>query len=535
LKPDQRFGNIAAHLAMNFPQWVERRVEHVSYLDEDTTRWSEGLMIRWPAKSAFRSDVEPNDGELIYVPLDLLTKHTLVGLDGLHPDGSPVPILPFSRSCALASAGITWAIWSRSVQQEEGALKPQTIKTIDAIVRSPPDLARVLVTRALHEPGQLSELLKTRDQVRALLEQLAGDVMFLAPAVYRPGKESVYRYTYCQSLPRKDSLPARLAVSFGYRDAIAVHERLSLGRSGSYHFEVDAPPELKIPRARLYGKYGPKKLLCPVAEGTGSPVIDLHARRPTEKALTTGEAMKPKTRPPVLPAIAEDASFADVLGAADAAKSTPVELSDEGEAEIRFRLRPSGMFMATMLVSVLTAGLLLAALTRLEQLDGQTAATLVLALPIVVLGYLNRPGEHTLATRLLIGVRAASVVIGICSLLIAGILAGGYIRHQPLASPDVACRATTGEQPTMNTHTHDPDGEEPLLAGLKCKPGKRPPSATTFSRAMKTAAQIITWVAVFLAAVLLTGWLSTAFRPRKLLPTSVRDHWWTRGRVRRSV
>src|SRR5262245_36036300 len=107
MQPDERLGGIAVHLALEFPRWIERRVEHVSYLDEDTSKWLEGVMLRWPEKSTFPSDVRPENGELIYVPLDLLTKDTLVGLQGWQPDGHPFPILPAARSCALASAGIT--------------------------------------------------------------------------------------------------------------------------------------------------------------------------------------------------------------------------------------------------------------------------------------------------------------------------------------------------------------------------------------------------------------------------------------------
>src|SRR5271165_2185447 len=190
MERDERLGSIATHLALNFPVWVERRVEHVSYLDRDTTRWTEGLMIRWPPKGTFFPEgVEPNDGEQIYVPLDLLTKRTLVGLEGWRPDGSPFPILPASRSTALASAGITAVVWGQSIATGGDGLKPETIRILDEVVRSPPGLGPELLSRAISEPSsELGGLLSAHSEIRALLEQLALDVMFLAPAVYRSGE-----------------------------------------------------------------------------------------------------------------------------------------------------------------------------------------------------------------------------------------------------------------------------------------------------------------------------------------------------------
>lgn len=154
---------------------------------------------------------------------------------------------------------------------------------------------------------------------------------------------------------------------------------------------------------------------------------------------------------------------------------TPVDRTDTAYATFRFRPDPWGNLFTLTVVSVLTALLLLAARTRLHELDGATAATLLLAFPVLGLGYLASPGEHSFATRLLRGPRFAALAIGMCALLVAGSLAGGFLHR--------------------------------LKGGGEALPN-----------AVKSVVNGATIVAVVLALVLLYGWVSTLFRPTGRLP-----------------
>jgi hypothetical protein len=520
---EEELGGIAALLALEFPTWVQRRIERITYLDRSTIRWSEGVLIKWPTPDFFDDHLEQplQSGERIYIPLDLLTKEPLTGLDGTRPGGSPFPILPYGRSTAMALDGVIAQIWTASQKVQNGAgLKVESIEQLTAIVIAPPELASRLL-KAVLDPNSGSELslvLADHSQYRGLLEELALNVMFLAPAIYKPEKEVVYRYSYCQSLPRKDGLLARFASSFGFRDITMLQERLSLGWCHSYHFEVDAPPEVRISCAKLWLRYGPKpepdRDIALIAEAGGSPVIDLHARRPTQEVLASEAAADPKQRPPVLPALPDHPTVQQLLDASNEARATATERSDQGEAKMRMRLDAGGTFFVAMVVSCLTAVLLYWARTRLVRLDGQTAAAVLLALPIITLGYLTRPGEHSLATRLLSGIRLLALLVGICSLIVAAILAGGFVEHKGGKGPGYSCTSQIDDLPVHKSahvswrRTADPDRTQ-----LDCRIVPGGASKASLDPVAQEAANFACWFAFGFAVVLLLGWVSTCLRP----------------------
>jgi hypothetical protein len=506
---DDELGGIAVRLALRFPDWMQRRVEHVSYLDGVSIRHAEGVMFRWPPPEFFFDGARPSPGQTVYVPLDLLTKEALTGLEGLAPDGSPFPMLPFARATKLASAGITALVWGRAEEllktgELEHELGDDSVKIIDLIVTSPPSLAEPLLG-VLDDPAhELGKALTRETEVRGLLKELGENVMLLAPAVYRPGEELVYRYTYSEPLPGYKG-KMRALIWLGLADLPARFERLSLGWSASYHFEVDAPPDVRLPRVRLWGTYAPPQgpaVTALIAEDGDRPVVDLHARRPSTAALGEPNPSKPASRPPVFPSLTAGASSAEAVTAAEKGQATRVERFDHGYAEVRFRVPASGTFLAAAVVSLLTALLLLAARTRLPELDGQISATLLLALPVLALGYLTRPGEHSVATQLLAGIRALALLVGACALLVAGILGGGFLHHTAQAAPAYRCTSFEGAP-----------AKAPAITSLSCAPNTPAQRLTTIPRGPHLLVDLATWIAVGFTAVLCLGWASSQWRP----------------------
>jgi hypothetical protein len=496
---ESQLGVIAVTLALGFPSWIQRRVERVRYLDDVTVQQSGGVMLRWPEPDFFSEGARPQVGQLIYVPLDLLTKESLGALEGTRPDGSPAPILPFGRAATLASAGITTLVWARSQEERGRGLEDVSLEIIDAVVRSPAPLASAVLGPLDDPASELGAILGERNELRGLLEELVSSVLVLAPAVYEPGAEVVYRYSYCKPLPWENKGRKRLAAMFGYSDARGGYRGLSLGWSASYHLEIEAPAEVDLVRARLYGSYvrepGKQPVPALIGEDGDSPVIDLHARRPTEQAFKTGDPAHPPSRPPMLPTVSGMQTTAAALAVAEQGAPTPVDRSDRGYATFRFRPDPMGTFFATTVVSCLTALLLVTARTRLPELDGQISSALLLALPVLALGYLTRPGEHSFATRLLRGIRGAALLVGICSLLVAAVLGGGFIHSQRAPVPTYVCASSP---------THDMD--------LRCSARRALSEAAVVPVGVKVVVDAATIVASFFAVVLLGGWASTRWR-----------------------
>jgi hypothetical protein len=187
--------------------------------------------------------------------------------------------------------------------------------------------------------------------------------------------------------------------------------------------------------------------------------------------------------------------------------ATPVDRSDTGYATLRFRPNAFGTFFGVTIVSFITALLLAAARTRLPQLDGATAATLLLAFPVVALGSLASPGEHSFATRLLLGPRIAALVVGVCALVVAGSLAGGFIRHETTPARAASCKPA---------HVGARHGA-PRVA-RSCTRARPATERTTVPPAMRLVVDLATAIAGVIALVLLFGWGSTLARSTGRLP-----------------
>jgi hypothetical protein len=83
--------------------------------------------------------------------------------------------------------------------------------------------------------------------------------------------------------------------------------------------------------------------------------------------------------------------------------------------------------------------------SRLAQLNGETTGAILLVVPALLFGYLARPGEHAIATRLLAGVRVLGLVSALAALGGAGLIASGDIQSTPIPIQDrLDCRLSAG-------------------------------------------------------------------------------------------
>jgi hypothetical protein len=166
-------------------------------------------------------------------------------------------------------------------------------------------------------------------------------------------------------------------------------------------------------------------------------------------------------------------------------------------------------------VSVLTAILLGAAVTRLPELDGESSAALLLALPVLTLGFLTRPGEHAFATRLLSGIRAMSLLVGICSLVLAVIVASGFVDHGTTGPPSYSCKARVDPPARAGSKRSPPVRATLGNTVLHCRAIVPESTATRVAPGAQYTADAAAAVAGLLAFVLLGGWIATCVRSRR--------------------
>jgi len=493
---------VAVRLALTYPEWVLRRVEHVAFLSDTIVRRRESVTIRWPARDFFPEGFRPGFGETIYVPLDLVEKRPLVDVDATRADGSRLPILATGDHDTLAVDGLTTAIWGLSEDTRGAGLGAEAIEAIDAIVTGPPGLGQRLRDRIFDDsaaapPHDLAEVLDRGDELRGLLRELAGSFLLLVPAVYWPGRETVLKYAYSEPLPWTLSGRSFWA-RFGLADAKVALTNHWLGYSRSYHVEVAAPAEVELAHARLVGSYvaphGGRVEVALDADGC-KPIVDLHARRPPTaviESVSSGaqgadDGSWRRQQPPP----AEELPSATLVERIRGTEASEVERSDRGIVHVGLRPPVQGTFLAAAVTSLLTALLLIGARMQLRQLNGAVDATLVLTLPLLAAGYLTRPGEHAFATRLLSGTRALVLVVGVCSLAFAAILGSGLI--DPIPAPDYRCVPQVAHRLACTARTYSASGHVP---------GWVANTATT-----------VVVIAVLCTLLLLAGLLRTASAP----------------------
>lgn len=264
---------------------------------------------------------------------------------------------------------------------------------------------------------------------------------------------------------------------------------------------------MRLARARLFGSYvdssGSKRVTVAIAEDGDNPVVDLHAKRPTAQTLRLAEEYKAKSwwkrmfkrKPGAAPLPA------DPLAAAAASAPTPVARSDRGFARVSFRPRISGPFIAAVITSVLTSALLIGARTRLPELDGQVGSAVLLALPVLAAGYLTRSGEHAFATRLLAGVRASTLLVGVCSLIVAAILGGGFIDKGQPTPARLTCTPANSAERLGRTRE------------LRCVSERQTAPEPKVPKGVQHVVDAATVIAVGFSCILLVGLLRTWWWP----------------------
>jgi hypothetical protein len=458
-------GLIAVQLALRFPEWILRRVEQAVYLDDTTVRWRVSATFRLPEADFFNITTPLTSGQKIYLPLSLLKKRPLTQFDARDEDERPLPVLTTAQNSTLSESGMTAIIWSLAESLGRSGLDDRTVKTIRAVVSAPPVRALSILKDTL-KGGELAEVLAQDEVLTALTQEFATSFMLLVPARYEPGRERVVKYAYTSPLPWSWLWPPRnFFALFGWADFRSSLEALALGASGSYHVEVEAPPDVRLASAALTGDYQDRErsYRVPVLldRDGDNPRVNLHAVRPSAVGLAYEKERAAYKKLPFIRRLCTQkpertAEPSDPLDAAEAIRPSAVERDDRGFATVWFRNEVPGTFMAAVVVSIVTCLTLWGARTRLAELDGEAAAAILLALPVLVASYLIRPGEHAFATRLLLGVRLLALLVGICALLVAGLLAGGVVKHSATTFPTYRCHrvgasarsgARTGAQP----------------------------------------------------------------------------------------
>ncbi len=216
-------------------------------------------------------------------------------------------------------------------------------------------------------------------------------LLAVRPAI---SERRLFKFSYEEPFNDEKDLSPRekTAIRFGWKRAPVSVEVPSSSFANSYHLEIAAPRDLEIDVAQL--RFRPSN-----SKQTNQAPADL----------TTGGGQRSHL-------------YAASVGPEFQASA------------VAFLRRPRDFFLKASFATGFFVTILLGfGMARLGSLlnpekpdHSQTAAALLLVIPTFLAAYIARPGEHRLASRVLVGVRALVIGSGLCAVVGVGVLASGY-------------------------------------------------------------------------------------------------------------
>ncbi len=376
---DQQHGEISSWCLTRDTEWINRRVERIELVDDETIRRQVSVDFTLPPWLA-------DEGATVYVPVAVLRKQPLTNFDVWQEDGSTLPVLNTARNGSISA----WAL--KSLARREAA-------ALDADIRGPKQLDALLDTVA-NKPAapargartelrqRYPRLMAAGTPLRTITEVLADGFQLLVPVDMRPHTTRVIKFRYDEAIDwRGSDFPSRVfsTVFRGPFEFVGWWPKRwdlslqSLDRGQGYRLEAVAPAELDIYDAVIKRRTPATRRDLTIAEGGGKERVHL----------------------------------------------VPERGHRQGRNRLTVKLRPQrrGVLMAYTATALLAAGELLLGRPHVREIEPQTGAALLLLLPTLIAAFLIRPGEHTFASRMLAGVRVLTVVAALSPLLAAGALA----------------------------------------------------------------------------------------------------------------
>jgi hypothetical protein len=495
----------AVELALTFAAWVRRRKWTIEYVDDTTIRQQMSVDFRLPGEDRLAS--RPGRGETIYVPLWIPKKLPLTNVDVLDEEGRAIPVLNRVENGRLASRGLFLAIdgaaAARGVEVNPDALA----EALRTIATAQPKTDRPAIDAALASP-ELNAALEEGDERWALVQDLVDGFLLMVPVEYAPGRDRLIKlafdtphYWHGEQPGWGDRWRGALA-SLGLADKEQKFQRISIGLARGTHFQLNAPPSVDLAEAWIdVSQYDPDR-------GGVEPIPRrqvVYDRPRAELNVSPRAAYDPDR-----PLVPEDPDDPD--DPANVAYRHFVSCRHD-IADIQVRLCPYArdVFAGAMVICLLTTPLLWLVDRRLVELDGQTSAALLLALPAILAAYLARPGEHAFAARLVFGVRVTALVVGACALGVAAIIGAGGIREAAAAPPPKGSIVRCAAKNQVTGVTGEPDIR---LHALRCTvpatrtPGKPKAKADSTAQILVTALALL---ATFGTLLLIAGFARTLY------------------------
>lgn len=372
--PSPILGLAVGIMIVTFEKWVHRRVESVQFVGQARLRRRVSVDFRLP-RSTFPSTTRP---QLHLVPLTFLKKAPLTSFDLCDESGKVLPLLTRRENA--------WVSWSLLVSMAEFVLRRRPSQDLIAILRriaSADEEEALQAIDELESSGSVGKRLVGEPLFWEFVNNFARYFLLLVAVTPERGARKIVKFSYDEPFPWGPwQAERRIGDQLSWTNTEFVFELPAVGYCGSFHLEVECPSGLEIADAEIRAQSSEGQDYVHTAIGP-TPVAHLYL--------------------------------------------TDVPSGSLALARVRMRPEVRGFVRSALLITLGTASLsalgsLFPVQLQAIQIAG-SGGSLLLAVPGIIAGFIARPGEHQFVSRVLVWLRGAVVVTGLCSYSAAILLA----------------------------------------------------------------------------------------------------------------
>lgn len=447
----QTCGTLLLRQFVNSSSWVVRRVERIAFIDDRTVR--RRVSVDYLAPNPAVALQVGRDSRVRVLPLAIMRKKSLVNFDLIRHDEQPISLVGLRENQALTGAIVRAAALAALSANDAAAGLQDSVEDFLEAVASGDQTDLNEAYRSLHRAGHSDQLGQLRQDrwFRAVMDRLADSFILLGLDSARCTSRQIIKFAYDEPLTMRyreagykrltelpNAAPHRSSAVDEDRAGSVSEERVPvylegeflspwrkaplLARLGltptlirfpvsaaelaaSFHFEVEAPPEVSIVRGELIA--GRPNAVPPEAGSSQeNPRPNAHRTKRNEAEWI-----------PSFDAVIGGYPTID-LHVAD------VPYGSLGRAQVALQATPKG-WLSTAVLACLVSSATLAIAWAAHHARADVGSTLMVTFAAALVAVLARPDPHRMITRLLSSIR---LLAGTSALItFAGALAFAFI------------------------------------------------------------------------------------------------------------
>lgn len=381
-------------------EWVERRVEAITFPDEVTVQRRVSVDFAVPTDLTSPLPLNHDGLPTFFTPLALLEKQGLTNFDLRDEGNNALPLLTREHNGHLVRE--TLVHLAEAIHEDRGSPLPGGVpqelrRELGLLATQPPGAALVIwdsLEQAKERDGRREsqsshdwrKFLVGEDKFMTLTKDFAVGFPLIVPVTGEAGTRRIVKFSYQApaTTHRPSSRTRQVSRSLGWYPRTERIEVPSISQARCFHLEVQAPEGLQITRGKLDSSVVPETgWRGPVAVSNPGPEwVHMHINAPPEAT---------------------------------------------GTAHVNLRARSSTISRAALSTGVLTTLSLFLTYLHYEaaQANVGAAVSLLLLVPTALSIYVARPREPVITTGLLLGQRVLAVSCGILAIIASAALVVG--------------------------------------------------------------------------------------------------------------